>query len=98
MRRSRSIDRSSVANNAYRAGQAGSNAWPLVPDLDDEALKELLFPPAVVKVVPPKSTTPNSARAHEELGLHKNGTLHFLCDEYNEAHPDGSRCSRCCGL
>ncbi|MBN2244011.1 MAG: IS21 family transposase, partial [Acidobacteria bacterium] len=45
--RSYSIPRSSIANDVYRASQAGLSMWPLVPDLDDEALKELLFPPVI---------------------------------------------------
>jgi hypothetical protein len=47
--RSCSIPRSSVANYVFRAKQAGFRTWPLVPDLDDEALEELLFPPVVTK-------------------------------------------------
>ena len=43
--RSCSIPRSSVANYVFRAKQAGLCAWPLAPDLGDEALDALLFPP-----------------------------------------------------
>ena len=42
--RSCSIPRSSVANYVFRAAQAGLHTRPLVPDLGDEALEELLFP------------------------------------------------------
>jgi hypothetical protein len=41
--RSCSIPHSSVANYVFRAKQAGLNTWPLVPDLEDEALETLLF-------------------------------------------------------
>ena len=96
--RSCSIPRSSVANYVYRASQAGLNAWPLVPDLDDEALEKLLFPPGIVKVAPPKSVTPDFAWMHEELRRHKHVTLQLLWDEYKQAHPDGYQYSQFCEL
>lgn len=96
--RSCSIPRSSVANYVYRASQAGLNAWPLVPDLDDEALEKLLFPPGIVKVAPQKSVTPDFAWMHEELRRHKHVTLQLLWDEYKQAHPDGYQYSQFCEL
>ena len=76
--RSCSFPRSSVGNYVFRAKQAGLCIWPLVPDLEDEALEELLFPPVVTKVTTPKGATPDFVWMHEELQRHKHVTLQLL--------------------
>jgi transposase len=96
--RSCSIPRSSIANYLFRARQAGLCIWPLVPDLGDEALEELLFPPGVTKPVAPKSAMPDFAWIHEQLRRHKHITLQLLWEEYKEVHPEGYQYSQFCEL
>jgi transposase len=96
--RSCAIPRSSVANYVFRAKQAGLSAWPLVSDLGDEALEELLFPPVVMKAAMSKAATPDFAWMHEHLRRHKHVTLLLLWDEYKEANPGGYQYSQFCEL
>ncbi len=96
--RSCSIPRSSVGNYVFRAKQAGLISWPLVPDLDEEALEALLFPPAVIKTVAPKAPLPDFVWIHEQLHKHKYVTLQLLWEEYKVAHPDGYQYSQFCEL
>jgi transposase len=96
--RSCSIPRSSVANYVFRANHAGLHTWPLVPDLGDEALEELLFPPVVTKLAASKANTPGFAWMHEELRRHKHVTLQLLWEEYKEAQPEGYQYSQFCEL
>ncbi len=96
--RSCSIPRSSVGNYILRARQAGLHTWPLVPDLDDEALEELLFPPIITKIPIPKATTPDFVWIHEQLRRHKHVTLQLLWDEYKEVNPEGYQYSQYCEL
>jgi hypothetical protein len=84
--RSCSIPRSSVGNYIFRSKQAGLCAWPLVPDLGDEALEELLFPPIGTKLAASKAAAPDFAWMHEQLRRHKHVTLQLLWEEYKEAH------------
>jgi transposase len=96
--RSCSIPRSSVANYVFRAKQAGLRAWPLVPDLEDEALEVLLFPPVVTSVAAPKAATPDFPWMHEQLRRHKHVTLQLLWEEYKEVQPEGYQYSQFCEL
>jgi transposase len=96
--RSCSIPRSSVANYVFRARHAGLHTWPLVPDLEDEALEALLFPPVVTKIPIPKAMTPDFVWIHEQLRRHKHVTLQLLWDEYKEANPEGYQYSQYCEL
>ncbi len=96
--RSCSIPRSSVANYVLRARQAGLHTWPLVPDLEDEALEELLFPPVVTKMPISKAATPDFVWIHEQLRRHKHVTLQLLWDEYKEINPEGYQYSQYCEL
>jgi transposase len=96
--RSCSIPRSSVANYVFRARQAGLHTWPLVPDLEDEALEELLFPPVVTKIPIPKAAIPDFVWIHEQLRRHKHVTMQLLWDEYKEANPEGYQYSQYCEL
>jgi transposase len=96
--RSCSIPRSSVANYVFRAKQSGLRNWPLTPDLGDEALEELLFPPVATKVATPKAATPDFVWMHEQLRRHKHLTLQLLWEEYKEAQPEGYQYSQFCEL
>ncbi len=96
--RSCSIPRSTVANYVFRATQAGLHTWPLAPDLGDEALEELLFPPVITKAAAPKAATPDFAWMHEQLRRHKHVTLQLLWEEYKEAQPEGYQYSQFCEL
>jgi len=94
--RSCSIPRSSVANYIARAKKAGICSWPLSPDLSDEALETLLFPPAPLPVVVSDKNLPNFSWIHEELRRHKHVTLQLLWQEYKEANPEGLQYSWFC--
>lgn len=96
--RSCSIPRSTVANYVFRATQAGLTAWPLAPDLNDEALENLLFPPGLAKAIIPRATTPDFAWMHTQLRRHKHLTLQLLWEEYKEDNPDGYQYSQFCEL
>ncbi|HSW38633.1 MAG TPA: IS21 family transposase [Acidobacteriota bacterium] len=96
--RSCSIPRSTVANYVFRAIQAGLTTWPLAPDLNDEALEKLLFPPGAAKVITPRAATPDFAWMHTQLCRHKHLTLQLLWDEYKEVRPEGYQYSQFCEL
>ena len=94
--RSCSIPRSSVANYLTRAKKAGICSWPLEPDLGDEALESLLFPPNPSLVVVSNENLPNFSWIHEELRRHKHVTLQLLWQEYKEMNPEGLQYSWFC--
>ena len=96
--RSCSIPRSSVANYVFRARQAGLCRWPLSPDLGDDDLEALLFPPVVTRVAPPKVAVPDFVWMHEQIHRHKHVTLQLLWEEYKEANHDGYQYSQFCEL
>jgi transposase len=80
------IARSTVREYLERAQRAGLT-WPLLDDLDDAALEQLLFPPLGVidaesRVIPPMDYI------HREL-KRKGVTLRLLWLEHKEASPDG---------
>jgi transposase len=78
------IGQNTVRRYVGRAEEAGLG-WPLPPDLGDEALEALLFPP------PPAAGTarpiPDWAEIQREL-RRKGVTLQLLWLEYKSAHPD----------
>ena len=94
--RSCSIPRSSVANYLIRAKKAGICTWPLSPDLSNEGLEALLFPPNEAPVVAPNKNHPSFSWMHEELRRHKHVTLQLLWQEYKEAYPEGLQYSWFC--
>jgi len=94
--RSCSIPRSSVANYLIRAKKAGICTWPLSPDLSNEALEALLFPPNEALVVVLSKNHPNFSWIHEELRRHKHVTLQLLWQEYKETYPEGLQYSWFC--
>jgi transposase len=94
--RSCSIPRSSVANYITRAKKVGIFSWPLSPDLSNEALEALLFPPTPLPVVVSDKNLPNFSWIHEELRRHKHVTLQLLWNEYKETNPEGLQYSWFC--
>jgi transposase len=94
--RSCSIPRSSVGNYLIRAEQAGITSWPLSPDLEEEALETLLFPPMIPKPEKSRFVLPDFAWIHEQLRRHKHVTLQLLWEEYKQVHPDGYQYSQFC--
>jgi transposase len=96
--RSCSIPRSSVGNYVSRARQAGLCTWPLQPDLDEEALDALLFPPTVVNLPAPKAAVPDFAWMHGQIHSYKHVTLQLLWEEYKQANPAGYQYSQFCEL
>ena len=82
--RSCSIPRSTVGNYVSRARQAGLCTWPLEPDLDEEALEALLFPPTVANPPAPRAALPDFAWMHGEIRRHKHVTLQLLWEEYKQ--------------
>jgi len=94
--RSCSIPRSSVANYVDRAKKAGISTWPLSPDLSDETLEALLFPPPPLPVVVSSKHLPNFSWIHEELRRHKYVTLQLLWQEYKKTNPEGLQYSWFC--
>src|SRR5277367_2118700 len=72
-------------------------AWPLPPELTDEALEQLLFPapsnrPGARRYVEPD--WPTLAREMKRPGVN----LSVLFEEYRRVHPDGYAYSRYCQL
>jgi len=88
------LGRSTVRDYLLRAEAAGLR-WPLPEEPDEEALEQLLFPPA-----PDASRhrpLPDWPALHQEL-RRKGMTLGLLWQEYRAAHPDGYGYSQFCAL
>lgn len=88
------IARSTVDEYTKRARQAGLS-WPLPEELDDSALENLLYPPAIVLDYP--RPLPVWADIHRELAR-KSVTLMLLWDEYKAQYPEGYQYSQFCDL
>jgi len=88
------IARSTVDEYTKRARQAGLS-WPLPEELDDTALENLLYPPAIVLDSP--RPLPVWADIHRELAR-KSVTLMLLWDEYKAHYPEGYQYSQFCDL
>jgi len=89
------VGKTTVTDTVARAKAAGF-CWPL-PDIDDDALERLLYPPVLhptCRQVP----LPDWNTLHNELGTHKNLTLMLLWQEYKEVTPDGFQYSHFCDL
>ena len=86
------ISRSTVSEYLRRA-QAAGLGWPLPPELTEQGLERLLFPP------PPPSrarrSEPDWSVLHQEM-RRKGVTLQLLWQEYREQHPDGYQYSAFC--
>lgn len=83
-----------VSEYIARARRAGLE-WPLPEELDDAALEQKLFPPAVDPAVP--RLVPDFAYLHREL-KRPGVTLELLWLEYVAVHPTGYRYSQFCEL
>lgn len=86
--------RTTVHEYLVRAEGAGLS-WPLPDDLDDEALEDLLFPPATAEVAK-RRPVPEWREVHRELRAGKHVTLRLLWLEWKEDHPDGWGYSQFC--
>ena len=92
--RSLSLSPTTVGDYLRRAKVAGI-AWPLPPDLDDQALEKALF------IAPEEQQAsrplPDWRWVHTEL-RRKHVTLALLWQEYKSEHPDGYQYSQFCDL
>lgn len=90
--RSLGISSGTISNYLCRARAAGLT-WPLVPDLNEDALYDRLFP----KAIEPQSkrSLPDLAWIHKEL-KRKGVTLLLLWYEYRNQHPNGYSYSQFC--
>lgn len=87
------LSRTTVAEYLRRVAVAGLT-WPLVAELDEQALEQRLFP---VKPGRPVSgrMVPDWATVHQEL-KRKGVTLFLLWEEYKAVHPEGYQYSWFC--
>jgi transposase len=90
------VGRTTVQDYLTRAGAAGLG-WPLVPDLTDEALEQLLFPAPSSKPGARRYPEPDWSALVREL-KRPGVSLLILWEEYNEVHPQGYSYSRFCEL
>ena len=90
------VSPSTVGDYLGRAKAAGLT-WPLSPELDDDALERLMFPPADGSA-PGVRIEPDWSEVHRELKRHRHLTLMLLWQEYKAATPDGYQYSRYCDL
>jgi transposase len=89
------IARSTVRDYLSRAKAAGLS-WPIVPELDDTALEDLLFP---IQPIPPSSHRQMPPMGYLFRESKKKGvTLQLLWYEYKEGNPDGYQYSQFCHL
>jgi len=89
------IARSTVREYVSRAKKAGLS-WPLDPDLDEEALENLLFP-GNLAFTSIQRQMPSMNRLYREL-KGKGVTLQLLWYEYKASNPDGYQYSQFCNL
>lgn len=93
--RSLSIAPATVYDYLGRARLANLT-WPLPPELDDDGLERLLFPPQAE--LPTDRAMPDWSYVHQEL-RRPGVTLLLLWEEYKARHPeDGYQYSRFCDL
>jgi transposase len=91
------LGRSTVQDYLARVSTAGL-IWPLAPDLSDEALERLLFPPRNGgKSGSRRYPEPDWAALAREM-KRPGVNLSVLFEEYEAAHPEGYGYSRFCEL
>jgi transposase len=83
----------STVNDCLKRAEKAQLSWPLPPELDDEKLLLLLYPPNSVLV----RHAVDWSQLHEEL-KRKGVTLQLLWNEYKEKEPTGVSYSRFCWL
>lgn len=88
------IGETTVEQYVFRAKRAGLT-WPLLNDISDEALEQLLYPPK--KGVLTDRVMPDFFFIHKELKK-KGVTLTLLWIEYKNIYRSGYELSRFCGL
>ena len=91
--RSCSLGQATVHRYLEKAAAAGLS-WPLPEDLDDQRLKELLFPVAAGRPSKTTRSLPDFAEVRRQLQAHKHLMLQLIWEEYRETQPDGYRYSR----
>jgi len=89
------IGPTSVAQYLRRAERAGLK-WPLPPELGDDQLERLLFPPPL-SIPSSQRPLPDWAKVHQEL-KRKGVTLYLLWEEYQAESTNGYGYSRFCEL
>jgi transposase len=89
------VARSTVDEYVNRAVSAGLS-WPLPELLDDAALEQLLYPPAIVPETSLRQV-PDWHTLHRELSR-RDVTLMLLWHEYKELNPTGYQYSQFCEL
>ena len=87
------VKRSTISDYLRRAKKSGLS-WPLVENMDETELEQLLFPP---RVSTEERFVPDWQKIHHELKK-KNVTLILLWDEYKAKYPDGYQYSQFCVL
>jgi transposase len=95
--RSCSIGQATVHRDLERAAVVGLK-WPLLEELNDQQLDELLFPARPSRPAAPQPAGVDFQRVRQQLQTHKHLTLQLLWEEYREVHPDGYSYSRYCEL
>lgn len=87
--------RSTVAEHLRRFSESHLS-WPLPPDIDDESLEGLLFPPMPAAGDPPREPL-DFVYLHKEL-RRRGVTLMLLWHEYKAVHCAGYQYSQFCSL
>lgn len=68
-------------------------SWPLCPDLDEEALEVLLYPPEAAS---PRHPLPDFDAIQDSFSKHKGVTRRLAWEEYRQTHPSGMGYSAFC--
>jgi len=88
------VSRSTAHEYLARAEAAGVG-WPLPPDMDDETLDGLLFPPPSGELAA-RRPAPDWREVHRELKRRRHVTLRLLWLEWRDTNPDGWGYSQFC--
>lgn len=88
----------STVREMLKRGEAAGIAWPLPPEMNDEALETALYANRRSKRGYRRHEEPDWSQAHCELKRNKHVTLQILWDEYIAQNPKGYSYSRFCEL
>ena len=86
------VSRWAVASCLAQAAAAGIS-WPVLPDLDEEALEGLLYGQEPSS---PRHPLPDFDAIRNSFSKHKGFTRRLAWEEYRQAHPGGMRYSAFC--
>lgn len=81
-----------VASCLAQAAAVGLS-WPLLPDLNEEALETLLYPPEAAS---PRHPLPDFEVIRDSFSKHKGVTRRLAWEEYRQTHPSGMGYSAFC--